>query len=514
MELKTGMDWPPKEWAEALDAVAHDKAWLTGGVAQRRSAANAPQPVMHPTQFNGGVVGATSRAILGKPNRRGSSAKPRHLPVAAELAGTVADLLFGNTPRITADERDGEQVAEAIQEYTERPVFAARLVEAGKACSATGWRFWRIRWNQELDNHPWVEWLPADKGFASFADEKLTEVTFVDEYRLSEKDKTVYRMTETHKRGSIEYILWKGTTGQLGMSVPFTEIEQTAYLADVLTEHPTIMQTNSPHMTAGMVINRATNPAWESKPHLHMYGHSDIQFGGDIWHDIDDAYTELWHEIESARSRLLVSESLLETGAPGSGSAFDWMRDVFPLGDMASADDPGKIEAVQFQLRINEYLQALKFVTLQAVGHFGLSPMSFGMDETATGDMTAREVSMRMKKSVDSWRARSRYWRVGLQDALTSWAYMDALLNGYKPPKYPVNVSMVEPIQDSDADRAATAAEWKNSESASIRTRVRHLHPEWGDTEIDAEVAALEKELGIGRQADNPFLLAPDEPIE
>ena len=91
---------------------------------------------------------------------------------------------------------------------------------------------------------------------------------------------------------------------------------------------------------------------------------------------------------------------------------------------------------------------------------------------------------------------------------------MDALLNGYAPPKYPVNVSMVEPIQDSDADRAATAAEWKNSESASIRTRVKHLHPEWGDTEIDAEVAALEKELGIGRQADNPFLLAPDEPIE
>ena len=52
MELKTGMDWPPKEWAEALESVAHDKAWLNGGIAQRRQD-DTVQPVMHPTQFNG-----------------------------------------------------------------------------------------------------------------------------------------------------------------------------------------------------------------------------------------------------------------------------------------------------------------------------------------------------------------------------------------------------------------------------------------------------------------------------
>lgn len=517
MELKPGMDWPPKQWAPALDTVAHDRAWLIGDLKRLpKSDTAGSSPVSHRTQFNGGLVGATSRAILGKPNpdSSGRAMIQRHLPVAAELAETVGDLLFGNTPTITPPEGADTRLEEAIKAYTENPIFAARLVEAGQSCSATGWKFWRVRWDAEVSSQPWIEWLPADKGFASYAGERLTELTFVDEYRLDDTSRTVYRMTETHRPGTIEYILWKGTQTQLGMTVPFEELEQTSYLADLLTEHPTVLETGVDVMTAGQVINRATNPAWESHPHLNMYGKSDIQFGGGIWRDIDQGYQEMWHEVDSARARLLVPEVYMDSLDPGRGTVFDWMRDVFPLGQSGNADQVQAIERVQFDMRVDSYLQVIQYATIQAVGHFGLSPMTFGMDQQASGDMTATEIERRERRTVNSWRSRTRYWRAGLSEAVTAWAQVYCVLNSLSPLSEPVNVSMVEPIQDTDQDRARTANEWKVAESASIRTRVRHLHPEWEDAEVDKEVQALKEELGIGQQAHNPFMLEPDQPIE
>lgn len=502
MRLTPGMEWPPKLYRPALEAVTHDRGWLLG--TPQRATMFQPRPYMSRAQFNGGLVGATARGLLGRPtapSRRGTAAVGRHLPVAAELTETVGDLLFGNALQVRT-EGWSEQLDASLQDMVATDAFTASMVAAGARCSALGWEFGRIVWNTSVSPHPWIEWVPADRAFATYEWGRLTEVTFVDEYE-DEGGSDVYRLTQTHRRGEIEYTLWKGGATVLGMPVPFTDREETAYLADVV-EDGTRVYTGMDLLTAVMVPNREANPAWDGNPQLRHYGKSDIQHGGGLWADIDHIYTDFMHEVDSARARLLISEDYLQTLAPGEGTVFDWFRDVYPLG--ATKDETGSIERVQFDMRVEQYLQTLEYATLRAVGSVGLSPMTVGMDNRG-GDLTATEIRARSEKTTRTWRARSRYWRAGLQNIITAWAHMDALINGWPTPPTMVQVAMQEPIQDTDFDRARTVRELRDSGAASIRYLVKRLHPEWGEEEIEAEVEEIRRDQGGGF---DPFQTAAD----
>lgn len=495
MKLRPGMEWPPAAYQPALDAVRHDKAWLTGDTATTTQyvAETVPQPFTHRAQYNGGLVGGTARAILGppQPRRRGQAEVARHLPVAAELTETVGDLMFGNAVGVEV-EGWNPQVEQALRDMVDSDTFTAQLVQAGQKCSALGWEFGRVVWNTNVSPHPWIEWVDADKAFATYEWGCLTEVTFVDEWE-TEKG-VVYRLTQTHRAGEIEYQLWHGDNRQLGHTVPYTEWEPTAYLAEEVTDG-TKIYTGVNTLTAVMVPNREVNPAWDGIPELRNYGKSDIQFAGGLWADIDKLYTDFIFEIDSARARLLVSEDYLQTLDPGQGSVFDWFRDVYMVG--ATKDETGTLERVQFDIRVQEYMQAIEFAVLRATGSVGLSSITVGMDPTTGNNLTATEIRAKSEKTTRTWRSRSRYWRAGLQQLLTAWGHVDALLNGLPAPTTNVTVTMQEPVQDTDLDRAQTAEALRNSGAASVRHLVTRLHPEWSPQQVEEEVAEIRRDQGL-----------------
>lgn len=507
MKLTPRMEWPPVEYRPALDAVKHDKAWLTGNLPQIKAQTThrEPQPLSHRAQYNGGLVGWGARATLGRPApRHGSAHVDRHLPVAAELTETVGDLLFSNAVGVTVEDWP-QELEESLRVMVDSDEFTADMVEAGQKCSALGWEFGRIVWNSAVSPHPWIEWVDADRAFADHQWGRLASVTFVDEY---ERDKHVYRLTQTHRVGEIEYQLWCGSDKDLGVTVPYTELEETAYLADEV-EDGTRVFTGLDVLTAVMVPNRAKNPAWSDREQLRFYGKSDIQYAGGLWEDIDKGYTDLWYEVDSARARLLVSEDYLDTLAPGQGSVFDWFRDVYMIGQSASPDNPSTLERVQFNMRVDEYMRVVEQATVRAVGAVGLSAITVGMDTSANGNMTATEIRAKSSKTMNTWRARSRYWRAGLQQIIHAWACMDALMNGWAQPASLPKIAMAEPVQDTDLDRARAVKELRDSDSSSVYTRVKKLHPEWGEEEVEAEVARIRQDAGF--DLPDPFSVAGDE---
>lgn len=505
MKLSPNMKWPPVEYQPALDTVRHDKAWLTGDVTaiKTQTQNHQPQPIRHRAQYNGGLVGWGARVTLGRPNpRHGSAHVDRHLPVASELTETIGDLLFGNAVGVTADGWD-ERLVASLTAMVDSDQFTADMVEAGQKCSALGWEFGRIVWNTDVAPHPWIEWVDADRAFATFQWGRLTEVTFFDVW---ERGKYVYRLTQTHRVGQIEYQLWQGTESRLGMTVPYETLEETSHLAGVVTDG-TVLPTGLNILTAVMVPNRAKNPAWSDSEHLKYYGKSDIQFAGGLWEDIDKGYTDLWYEVDSARARLLVSEDYLDTLAPGQGSVFDWFRDVYLIGQSANADSPSTLERVQFDMRVEEYLKVVEQTTMRAVGAVGLSPMTLGLEEPGS-NLTATEIRAKSAKTLNTWRARSRYWRAGLQHIVMAWAGMDALIHGWSQPQVLPKIAMPEPVQDTDLDRAKTVQAQRDSGSASIYTGVKTLHPEWGEDEVNAEVQRIRDDQGMNLV--DPFMGAPD----
>ena len=114
--------WPPEGYAPALEAIRRDDALISGDtdVINERRARQYGKPYTHRTQFNGGVVGAASRAFLGKPQRstaaEASHLVTHHLPIADELTTALADYMAGKPPqaKLAADDADNAEAAEAL----------------------------------------------------------------------------------------------------------------------------------------------------------------------------------------------------------------------------------------------------------------------------------------------------------------------------------------------------------------------------------------------------------------
>lgn len=518
--IKPGMEWPPKPYTPALRQIAHDSAWVAGDLHQIR--AHTPQPAPRPytsrAQFNGGALGAVARGVLGRPHMGGSATVERHLPIVQELVEAKGSMMLGSPPAITVhpDDESNTHAVEALARMTGTDEYAAELTHMGNRLSGLGWSYGRVKWNTEVAPDPWLEWVDADNAMPEFQWGRCVAVHFWDTYR---HDKHVYRLVESHRPGHIEYRLYRGKDDNLGMVVPYQEIPETEHLASVGLTEDGIKPTNIPWMTAGLINNRDRNPRWRHDPLLRYMGMSDVQAAGGLLADIDKAYTELWHEIDSGRARLLISDGYLQNTAPGSGQVFDWWRDVYPLAPGAGADEPGRIERVQFDLRTKQYLDALEVPILRAVGAWGLSAITMDLDSSAASNMTATEIRAKSNRTLNTFRNTARHIRAGLSILETARLSITANIHGFKPPTRPVNVALVEPVHDTELDRAKTVEAWHASGSASLLHRVRTLHPELDEAQIEAEYeqiwAEKARESRLNAAVD-PFLLTsgPDQPIE
>lgn len=511
-----GSSWPPEQYAPALDSVRRDLQWVIGDLDGIRDQVAGPQPRPYQSraQFNGGLVGGVARGVLGKPrmNPGGDATIERHLPVAAELVGTSADLIAEKPPAATLhpDDEGNTKAAQALDQLTSSDSFSSDVWDAFYHVSAAGWCFARIVWDLDVKPFPWVEFVDADGGFAEFASGEQVAITFYDTHPDPD-DRNVFRLLQRHSPGRIEYGLYKGTETQLGMRVPVTDHAGTAYLVDLLDQDSEI-KTGTDLLTARMIRNREKNPAWRNHPTLRYYGRSDVAKGGGIWADIDRAWTELMHELESGRHRLMVSEELLQTGPPGEGSYFEWHRDVFALAPGGDPDAAGRIESIQPELRVDKHMAVVDAATRKGIDAVGLSPLTVGMDPQASGDMTATETRARSDKTIKTFGGKARQARAGLSELLTAYLHMDAQINNYPPPTRMVNISITEPVQDTDRDRAERAQSLRAAEAASTYYLVRDLHPEWTEQQVEEEVSRIVEERRAGMPVD-PFNVGADAPF-
>lgn len=507
--------WPPQYLQPALERAHSDAAWLTGDLHRINSITQTgPEPARSPWQYNGGIGGATARAIYGKPQPQpGSATIARHLPVPAQLCRASANLLVGTAPRISLhpDDVNNDKAAAILRATAGTDTFAADLTRAATYCAALGWVYARIVWDTDVQPSPWIDWVDADQALPVFTGSTLAGVTFWDVHPdPAGNDKYTWRLLQEHTPGRITYGLYRGTATNLGDLRPVTDHPNTAYLANILDDHASVL-TGTRHLTAALIPNIDGTPAWRTHPQLKHLGMSDISAAGDLWADIDKAYTDLMHEVDSARSRLLISEEYLETAGPGKGMIFNWGRDVFPLAMTGVADQRPTIEQVQFQMRVSEYAQAIDLTIRKACDAVGLSPITVGQDSENGGAMTATEIRARSTATLNTWQSKARMWRAGLSRITTALLHVDAALNGYAPPTQPTQVAMQDPIPDTELDKTTAVQKLRDARAASTEYIISRLHPEWTEEEQAVEVARIKAEEA---GAIDPMLVAePDEPL-
>lgn len=500
--------WPPKEYTEYFQMLSVFDDWYVGDIAALTDKYQS-QPITHAAQYNGGIVGFGARAWLGKPPKQGENRSRLHIPLAADIATLSADYLFSEAPRvILPGERaeDGNSPRDRMQSRAEKIInnsrFHSLLLESGEVASALGGSYLRLVWDQSALKAVRAEAVHADAAIPTFRFGDLHEVTFWSE--LADEDGKVWRHLEHHSPGLIEHGLYAGTRSKLGQRVPVTERPETAWLAPLLANEASAIQTGVEGLTAAYVPNMRPNKLFRKKPHLAHLGISDFTDIVQLFDAIDEVWSSWMRDIRIAKARIVVAQQYLEAGSSfGSGASFDYDREVYEgMAALTGPDgQPFGFHAHQFDIRVEQHSATVKEIRDQAMRSAGWTPGSMGGSDS--GLRTATEIKSDDRLSERTRDKKINYWKT-LSPFFLTWLQLDAeIYGGDKPEDEPEFRFPAEAQADQEA-MARTNQLLYSAQAASIETRVRMQHPEWEGKTVNDEVDRIKAEFSIG-QAANPL---------
>jgi A118 family predicted phage portal protein len=486
--------WPPPEHAALGRDMAEADAWYSGDDAKL-------------TAFYGGAASQTPRARGGMLARakfwarqNDATARQRvHVPAAADVAATSADLLFGDEPRITipeAHEETADPAAKATEdrlaEIIEADGITSTLLEAAEVCAGIGGVYLRPAWDHDVADHPMLTVVHGDNALPEFAWGKLVAVTF---WREVQRDGAgvVWRHLERHEPGVILHGLYAGTSDKLGVKMPLGSLPATRGLA-VDDEGAVVLPDGIDGILPRYVPNVLPNRKRRGQP----VGRADTAGTESLMDGLDETMTSWMRDIRLGKGRVIVPHEFLErTGGRGGGASFDLDAEVFaPLDiDPANAEKAG-ITPVQFDIRTQQHADTCADLFERIVTGAGYSPQTFGLNGEG-GMTTATEVAAKEARSFRTTTRKQRYWSTALADAIEMLLVIDrAEFSGKAEPMRP-RIDFPELGQQDIREVASTLNLLNLAQAASVETKVRLVNPDLDEGEVKAEVQRILDEQGL-----------------
>ncbi|WP_406321034.1 phage portal protein [Streptomyces sp. NBC_00519] len=475
---ESDIPWPPHTFAAEYREMKVDDAWYSGD-PDRLAAVYA------------------RNARRGDGRRRLWSRRPEvplrpetrmHIPLAADIASASAALLFSEPPTFTTDDPAAQQ---RLDHFAEAGGLANKLIEAAEVTAALGGVFLRVTWDHELVDRPLLTVVHADCALPEFRYSILTAVTFWHE--LPSDSATVWRHLERHERGAILHGLYQGSPDRLGVRVPLTEHPTVADLAGALGEQGDTIETGLPDaLTAAYVPNIGPNRRHRGSD----LGRSDYAAPlYDLFDALDTTWSSWMRDIRLARARLIVPDGYVRDNGPGRGASFDEDREIWTPLAIPPTEAGNGITLSQFAIRVDEHVRTAEAIVRQAVESASYSAQTFGRGEAPA--VTATEVNARERRSMMTRDTKGRYWAPALSDMLHVMLRLDRLLgfstvSGEQRPRIQFGDSVSEDPQST----AQTLALVAQAEAASTDTKVRILHPDWSEQQVQAEVDRILAETG------------------
>lgn len=492
---KNGAPWPPDAGTVHGDSVREWSAWYSGDAAQLQTH-YAPKTgrTDRPAQFSTGLVGRLARWWWGTPAAVGEQSAKLHVPLAADICGTSADLLFSEPVQLSSESDTQAQFLGQLQVDG----LDSRLHEGAEVQAALGGVYLRCMWDTEVQPTPWTTVVHPDGAVPEWRAGRLVAVNLwsqLGQLRTGE----VHRHVERHEPGAILHRLFQGTPTNLGVAVPLQDHPATVHLADVVNEDGAQL-TETKRLTVSYVPNMLPNRLERHSPQ----GRSDLQGVTPLLDALDEAYSSWWRDIRHAKARLHVPAQYLDSDGPGDGAHVDVDREVYvPVqGVLGGPGDGLQIHAQQFAIRVAEHAETVKAWTERAVESAGYSTQSLAGG--TGGAITAAEVYAHERRSYMTRGKKIRYWTAGLREHLAAQVEVANahLRAGITPGE--VQVEFQDGVQESPMSLANTALAMRNAEAASIATRVAMLHPDWDPVQLAEEVARIQAETGSGEPLPDP----------
>lgn len=482
--------WPPPEFRKALDEVALHAAWYSGERGVLAAAYGRTVEDRRPSERRW-FWGKQNAPALGQRDSR------LHVPLAADIATTSADLLFSEPPTFTVVDIDGSTVTQdRLDLIIEEGGLVNRLLEAAEVCAALGGVYLKADWDVDVAQHPLLAVVHADAAVPEFRWGRLVAVTF---WRETRRDgQRVWRHLERHEvvggKGAILHGLYEGTTQRLGSVIPLTEDPSTAGLVDGLVDGNR-RDTGIGQLTAEYVPNMRPNRTHRGSD----LGRSDYQGTLDLHDALDETWTSWMRDLRLGRGRLVVPSAYLQAQGRGKGAAFDAEREVYSALEMPPTGSAGgaNLTLTQFEIRVEQHSRTAQELVSRIVAVAGYSGQTFGL----AGDVaaTATEVTSRERKSFITRDKKQRYWTPGLARMGEVLLQLDVAL-GLAPqgvvPSRPA-VEFGDSVSEDPKDVATTLDLLNRAAALSTQTKVERLHPDWTPEAVAEEVGRIHAENGM-----------------
>lgn len=415
-----------------------------------------------------------------------------HVPIAGDIAGVSADLLFSEPPTIEIPEAKQDEVnseaqraQDRLNEIIEQSGLISTLISAAEITAALGGCYLKIDWDSEWYSIPIVTICQPDVAYPTFGIAgDLRSVSFVREVERTQSK--VWRHIEYREAGLIEHALYEGSETSLGRRMPLDLHESTEGLQEAVI-------TGIDDVLVRYIPNRIPNRLFRGSP----LGMSDFAGQEPLMDALDETFSLWIDDIRRARGRIIVPAQWLEKDDQSGKFMFNEDRTVFVrLPNMGPPGEEAPLTVQQFAIRAQEHQQTALELLDRIITASGYSPQSFGLSIEGRAE-SGTALRIRERKSLKTQQKKAAHFKPRIEDILYLALQVDRIyLNNNTPIQFRPRITFADSIQESMGELSSAVLTISQAEAASIQTKVEMLHPEWSNDQIQAEVKRIMEESG------------------
>lgn len=432
-----------------------------------------------------------------------------HVPIAADIAATSADLLFSEEPRFTCYDEETEDNESAQQHRLDELVtlngMFSKLNEGGESCAALGDVYLKLNWWPDRVDFPVLSVVQGDSAWPEFMLGMLQCVHFFSVIRKETSNDVVYRLYERYEKGRILMAIYKGSANDLGGMMPEAVLNDFGFQSEVIAPIDEMLAVHIPNMRP----NRNYRDS--------AMGRSDFEELRGLMDSLDEAYSSWMRDIRLAKARLIVPAEYLRRrpvdmfGDKQNKYTYEFDEDIETLValDINPESSGVGITSSQFAIRSAEHAATCLDLIKNIVSIAGYAPQTFGIDIEGMAQ-SGTALHIREKKSFNTRGKKQTYWQTPLEQIMTAMVHLDAIL--FPGRGSDIDDTVKVRFADSMANDLSTmssALQMLNS-AASISTemKVQMLHPDWTQKQVAEEVERVKQENGLAM--DEPDMMLGD----
>lgn len=451
--------------------------------------------------YSGEHSALTATGLTGSFWKRSTTAKGKmHVPIVADIAATSANLLFGQEPTFTSKHQEGQadetQQQERLDYIIGRNNFEAKLLEAAESCSVMGDVYFKIRWNVNSMDYPFVDVVQGDSAYPEYMFGDMVCLHSFTELSRDKDTGKFIRMYERYSKGEIHLEMYEGTESQLGSKMPDERIIELGYQPDVKCPIDEILAVH--------VANIRPNRKYRSS----MLGRSDFDGLRDLCDALDEAYSSWIRDIRLAKAKLIVPvdylrrkpQEMLDGVAQNGSWEFDPDIETYVAMDIQTNDGGtgNYITPSQFDIRSQQHADTCMNLIQNILQMAGYSPQTFGMEINGSSS-SGTALNIRERKSASTRDKKQVYWIAPIEQLLTMLVRVDHALYPSAGSDGEDEIEMrFADNMGYDITTLASAVQALNAaQAASTETKVRLIHEDWTEERVLNECDKIAKEYAV-----------------